>query len=128
MASSETTDVLKVVLRRLGRVIAGQKVVTRLMLQASMHPDFEAEVEKALRPGVDALTALLTDLMKTGYLRAVPAYVFISMFVDVLTTTAGVERVKSSVYDEDFSDPAVIDSQVDHLIDILLNGTLSHPA
>jgi len=120
-------DVLRVVLRRLGRVIAGQKVVTRLMLQASMHPDFEAEVEKALRPGVDALTALLEDLMKTGYLRAVPPYVFISMFVDVLTTTAGVERVKSSVYDIDFSDPSVIDSQVDHLIDILLNGTLNHP-
>ena len=120
-------DVLKVALRRLGRVIAGQKVVTRLMLQASMHPVFEAEVEQALRPGVDALTALLKDLMATGYLRAVPPYVFISMFVDVLTTTAGVERVKSSVYDVDFSDPSVIDSQVDHLIDILLNGTLSHP-
>jgi hypothetical protein len=112
----------------LGRVIAGQKVVTRLMLQASMHPVFEAEVEKALRPGVDALTALLEDLITTGYLRAVPPYVFISMFVDVLTTTAGVERVKSSVYDVDFSDPSVIDSQVDHLIDILLNGTLGPPA
>jgi TetR/AcrR family transcriptional regulator len=120
-------DVLKVALRRLGRVIAGQKVVTRLMLQASMHPDFEGEVEKALRPGVDALTALLEDLIATGSLRPVPPYVFISMFVDVLTTTAGVERVKSSVYDVDFSDPLVIDSQIDHLIDILLNGTLSHP-
>ncbi len=121
-------DVLKVALRRLGRVIAGQKVMTRLMLQASMHPDFEAEVEKALRPGVDALTTLIEDLTTTGYLRAVPPYVFISMFVDVLTTTAGVERVKSSVYEVDFSDPSVIDSQVDHLIDILLNGTLSAPA
>ena len=121
-------DVLKVALRRLGRVIAGQKVVTRLMLQASMHPDFEAEVEKALRPGVDALTTLIEDLIETGYLRAMPPYVFISMFVDVLTTTAGVERVKSSVYEVDFSDPWVIDSQVDHLIDILLNGTLSAPA
>jgi TetR/AcrR family transcriptional regulator len=120
-------DVLKVALRRLGRVIAGQKVVTRLMLQASMHPDFEGEVEKALRPGVDALTALLEDLIATGHLRPVPPYVFISMFVDVLTTTAGVERVKSSVYDEDFSDPLVIDSQIDYLIDILLNGTLSRP-
>jgi TetR/AcrR family transcriptional regulator len=117
-------DVLKVVLRRLGRVIAGQKVVTRLMLQASMHPDFEAEVEKALRPGVDALTGLLEHLTAAGYLRAVPPYVFISMFVDVLTTTAGVERVKSAVYDEDFSDPSVVDSQIDHLIDILLHGTL----
>ncbi|HAX82676.1 MAG TPA: hypothetical protein DCY40_08930 [Actinobacteria bacterium] len=88
-------DVLRVALRRLGRVIAGRKVMTRLMMQASMHPDFEAEVEKALRPGVDALTALLKDLMATGYLRAVPPHVFISMFVDVLTTTAGMERVKA---------------------------------
>lgn len=119
-------DVLKVALRRLGRVIAGQKVVTRLMLQASMHPDFEAEVEKVLRPGVDTLTALLEDLMASGYLRAVPPYVFISMFVDVLITTAGVERVKTSVYDQDFSDPSVVDSQIDHLIDILLNGTIRH--
>ncbi len=119
-------DVLKVALRRLGRVIAGQKVVTRLMLQASMHPDFEAEVEKVLRPGVDALTALLEDLMASGYLRAVPPYVFISMFVDVLITTAGVERVKTSVYDQDFSDLSVVDSQIDHLIDILLNGTIRH--
>jgi TetR/AcrR family transcriptional regulator len=119
-------DVLKVALRRLGRVIAGQKVVTRLMLQASMHPDFEAEVEKVLRPGVDTLTALLDDLMASGYLRPVPPSVFISMFVDVLITTAGVERVKSSVYDQDFSDPLVVDSQIDHLIDILLNGTIRH--
>ena len=120
-------DVLKVALRRLGHVIVGQKVVTRLMMQASMHPDFEAEVEKALRPGVDVLTGLLEDLIATGYLREVPPYVFISMFVDVLTTTAGVERVKSSVYEEDFSDPSVVNSQIDHLIDILLNGTLHHP-
>jgi TetR/AcrR family transcriptional regulator len=120
-------DVLRVVLRRLGRVIARQKVVTRLMLQASLHPEFEAEVEEALRPGVDALTALLEDLMATGSLRAVPPYVFISMFVDVLITTAGLERVKSSVYGEDFTDQSVVNSQIDHLIDILLNGTLHHP-
>jgi hypothetical protein len=49
------------------------------------------------------------------------------MFVDVLITTAGVERVKSSVYEEDFSDPSVVNSQIDHLIDILLYGTLNHP-
>jgi AcrR family transcriptional regulator len=120
-------DLLRVVLRRLGLVIAGQKVVTRLMLQASMHPDFEAEVEKALRPGVDVLTGLLEDLIATGYLREIAPYVFISMFVDVLITTAGVERVKSSVYEEDFSDPSVVNSQIDHLIDILLYGTLNHP-
>lgn len=120
-------DLLRVVLRRLGLVIAGQKVVTRLMLQASMHPDFEAEVEKALRPGVDVLTGLLEDLIATGYLREIAPYVFISMFVDVLITTAGVERVKSSVYQEDFSDPSVVNSQIDHLIDILLYGTLNHP-
>ena len=83
-------------------------------------------VEKALRPGVDVLTGLLEDLIASGYLREVPPYAFISMFVDVLTTTAGVERVKSSVYEEDFSDPSVVNSQIDHLIDILLNGTLSH--
>jgi AcrR family transcriptional regulator len=120
-------DVLRVVLRRLGRVIAEQKVVTRLMLQASLHPEFEAEVEEALRSGVDALTALLEDLMATGSLRAVPPYVFISMFVDVLITTAGLERVKSSVYGEDFTDQSVVNSQIDHLIDILLNGTIHHP-
>ena len=119
-------DVLGVVLRRLGQVIVGQKVVTRLMLQASIHPEFEAEVEEALRPGVEALTALLEDLMATGSLRAVPPYVFISMFVDVLITTAGVERVKSSVYGEDFSDQSVVNSLIDHLIDILLNGTSRH--
>lgn len=117
-------DALKVALRRLGRVIAEQKVETRLMLQASMHPEYEAEVEKVLRPGVDALTVQLEDLMASGYLREVPPYVFISMFIDVLTTTAGVERVKSAVYDQDFSDPSVVDSQIDHLIDILLNGTV----
>lgn len=116
-------DVLKVALRRLGRVIVEQKVETRLMMQASMHPDFEAEVEEALRPGVDALTNLLEDLMASGYLRHVPPYVFISMFVDVLTTSAGMERVKSSVYGVDFSDQAFVTSQIDHLIDILLNGT-----
>ncbi|MBU0479439.1 hypothetical protein KKC91_12905 [bacterium] len=74
------------------------------MMQASTHLDFEAEAEAALGPGVDALTALLEDLTASGYLRAVPPYVFISMFVDVLTTSAGMERVKSSVYGEDFSD------------------------
>jgi TetR/AcrR family transcriptional regulator len=121
-------DVLRVVLRRLGRVIAGQKVVTRLMLQASLHPEFEAEVEEALRPGVDALTALLEDLMARGSLRAVPPDVFISMFVDVLITTAGLERVKSSVYGADFTDQSVVNSQIDHLIDILLNGTIHHPS
>ncbi len=119
-------DVLRVVLRRLGSVIAGQEVVTRLMLQASIHPAFETEVEEALRPGVEALTALLKDLMATGYLRAVPPYVFISMFVDVLITTAGLERVKSSVYGEDFSDKSVVNLLIDNLIDILLNGTLHH--
>jgi TetR/AcrR family transcriptional regulator len=119
-------DVLKVVLRRLGHVIVGQKVVTRLMMQASMHPEFEAEVEEALGPGVDALTALLEHLMASGYLRAVPPYVFISMFVDVLTTSAGMEQVKSSVYGEDFSDQTFVNSQIDHLIDILLNGTRDH--
>lgn len=118
-------DMLKVSLRRLGRVIAEQKVMTRLMLQASMHPEFEAEVEKVLRPGVDALTALVEDLTASGYLRPVPPFVFISMFIDVLITTAGVERVKSSVYDQDLSDPSVVDFQIDHLIDILLNGALS---
>jgi TetR/AcrR family transcriptional regulator len=120
-------DVLKVALRRLGRVIAGQKMVTRLMLQASMHPDFEAEVENALRPGVKALTALLDDLMAAGTLRRVPPYVFISMFVDVLITTAGVERVKSSLYGADFSDPAVLDTLIDHLIDMLLAATMEAP-
>ena len=119
-------DVLRVMLRRLGSVIAGQEVVTRLMLQASIHPAFETEVEEALRPGVEALTALLKDLMATGYLRAVPPYVFISMFVDVLITTAGLERVKSSVYGEDFSDKSVVNLLIDNLIDILLNGTLHH--
>lgn len=52
---------------------------------------------------------------------------FISMFVDVPITTAGVERVKSLVYGEDFSDQSVVNSLIDHLIDILLNGTLHHP-
>lgn len=117
-------DVLKVVLRRLGQVIVGQKVITRLMLQASMHPKFEREVEGALRPGVETLTALLKDLMATGTLRAVPPYVFISMFVDVLITTAGVERVKSSVYDADFSNQAVLNTLIDHLIDMLLAATV----
>jgi AcrR family transcriptional regulator len=117
-------DVLKVVLRRLGRVIVGQKVVTRLMLQASMHPKFEREVEEALRPGVGTLTGLLEDLMAAGTLRAVPPYVVISMFVDVLITTAGVERVKSSVYDADFSDQAVLNTLIDHLIDMLLAATM----
>jgi hypothetical protein len=116
--------VLKVVLRRLGQVIVGQKVVTRLMLQASMHPKFEREVEEALRPGVGTLTALLEDLMAAGTLRAVPPYVFISMFVDMLITTAGVERVKSSVFDADFSDQAVLNTLIDYLIDMLLAATM----
>lgn len=120
-------DTLRVVLRRLGQVIVGQEVVTRLMLQASMHPRFEGEVEEALRPGVEALTALLKDLMAAGTLREVPPYVFISMFVDVLITTAGVERVKSPLYGADFSDPAVLDTLIDHLIDMLLAATLQHP-
>ena len=120
-------DVLRVVLRRLGHVIVGQKVVTRLMLQASMHPEFEGEVEKALRPGVEALTALLGDLTAAGTLRGVPPYVFISMFVDVLITTAGVERVKSPLYGADFSDPVVLDTLIDHLIDMLLAATLQAP-
>lgn len=120
-------DSLRVVLRRLGQVIVGQEVVTRLMLQASMHPKFEGEVEEALRPGVEALTDLLKGLMAAGTLREVPPYVFISMFVDVLITTAGVERVKSPLYGEDFSDPAVLDSLIDHLIDMLLTATMKAP-
>jgi AcrR family transcriptional regulator len=117
-------DSLRVVLRRLGQVIVGQEVVTRLMLQASMHPKFEGEVEEALRPGVMALTALLEDLMTAGILRGVPPYVFISMFVDVLITTVGVERVKSPLYGADFSDPAVLDTLIDNLIDMLLAATM----
>jgi AcrR family transcriptional regulator len=120
-------DSLRVVLRRLGRVIVGQEVVTRLMLQASMHPKFEGEVEEALRPGVEALTALLEELMAAGTLREVPPYVFISMFVDVLITTAGVERVKSPLYGADFSDPAVLSTLIDHLIDMLLAATIQAP-
>jgi TetR/AcrR family transcriptional regulator len=117
-------DVLKVALRRLGYVIVGQKVQTRLMMQASMHPGFEDEVEEALGPGVTTLTLLLEELMAEGYLRQVPPHVFISMFVDVLTTSAGMERVKSSVYGVDFSDESFVNAQIDDLIDILLNGTL----
>jgi hypothetical protein len=117
-------DSLKVVLRRLGQVIVGHEVVTGLILQASMHPGFEGEVEKALHPGVETLTALLEDLMAEGTLREVPPYVFISMFVDVLITTAGVERVKSPLYGADFSDPAVLDTLIDHLIDMLLAATV----
>ena len=120
-------DSLRVVLRRLGQVIVGQEVVTRLMLQASMHPKFEGEVEAALRPGVEALTALLEELMAAGTLRDVPPYVFISMFVDVLITTAGVERVKSPLYGADFSDPAVLNKLIDHLIDMLLAATIQAP-
>jgi AcrR family transcriptional regulator len=120
-------DTLKVVLRRLGRVIVGQVVITRLMLQASMHPKFEGEVEEALRPGVTALTGLLEDLMEGGTLRAVPPYVFISMFIDVLITTAGVERVKSPLYGMDFTDPAVLDNLIDNLIDMLLAATIQAP-
>ena len=120
-------DALRVVLRRLGQVIVGQEVVTRLMLQASMHPRFEGEVEEALRPGVEALTALLEDLMAEGTLREVPPYVFISMFVDVLTTTAGVERVKTPLYGADFSDPDVLNTLIDHLIDMLLAATMQPP-
>ena len=119
-------DVLKVALRRLGYVIVGQKVETRLMMQASMHPGFEDEVEEALGPGVKTLTLLLEDLMAEGYLRKVPPHVFISMFVDVLTTSAGMERVKSSVYGVDFSDESFVNAQIDDLIDILLNGTRVH--
>ena len=120
-------DSLRVVLRRLGQVIVGQEVVTRLMLQASMHPEFEGEVEEALRPGVEALTSLLDGLMAAGTLRKVPPDVFMSMFVDVLITTAGVERVKSPLYGADFSDPAVLDTLIDHLIDMLLPATIQHP-
>jgi hypothetical protein len=72
-----------------------------------------------------ARRTLIEHLIKTGYLRAVPPYVFISKIVDALTTSAGVDRVKSSLYEVYFPDPSVIDSQVDHLIDILLNGTRS---
>jgi hypothetical protein len=84
-------------------------------------------VEEALRPGVKALTALLEDLMAAQALREVPPYVFISMFVDVLITTAGVERVKSPLYGADFSDPAVLNTLIDHLIDMLLAATLQSP-
>ena len=117
-------DVLRVVLRRLGHVIVDQEVVTRLMLQASMHPEFEGEVEDALRPGVEALMVLLEDLMAAGTLREVPPYLFISMFVDVMITTVGVERVKSPLYGADFSDPTVRERLIDHLIDMLLAATL----
>lgn len=115
-------DVLRVVLRRLGQVIVGQEVVTRLMLQASMHREFETEVEEALRPGVKALTTLVVDVTDAGWLRPVPPYVLISMFTDVLITTAGLVRLKSSVYEVDFSDEAVLSAYIDHLIDVLLNG------
>ena len=118
-------DVLKVVLRRLGRVMVGQVVATRLMMQASMHPTFEKEVEKALRPGVEALTALLEDLMAAGSLRRIPPHVFISMFVDVLITTASLQRVKGSLYQADFSDQVVLSELIDHLIEILLAGTMA---
>jgi hypothetical protein len=97
------------------------------MLQASMHPEFEEEVEEALRTGVEALTDLLNDLMATGTLREVPPYVFISMFVDVLITTVGVERVKSPLYGADFTDPAVLGTLIDHLIDMLLAATMQKP-
>jgi AcrR family transcriptional regulator len=117
-------DVLRVVLRRLGRVIVGQNVVTRLMLQASMHPRFEAEVEEALRPGVDSLTSRLLELMAAGTLRPTPPYVLISMFVDVLITTASLERVKSSLYGVDFSDQAALSALIDHLIEVLLAATV----
>ncbi|MGZ8784654.1 MAG: TetR/AcrR family transcriptional regulator [Acidimicrobiia bacterium] len=120
-------DVLRVVMRRLGQVIVGQHVTTRLILQASMHPKFEGEVEEALRPGVEALTALLEDLMAAGTLRGVPPYVFISMFVDVLITNASVDRVKGPLYGQDFSDPAVLSTLIDNLIDILLAGTMQTP-
>jgi hypothetical protein len=46
------------------------------------------------------------------------------MLVDVLITTAGVERVKSPLYDADFSDPAVLNTLIDHLIDMLLAATM----
>jgi hypothetical protein len=76
---------------------------------------------------VEALTALLKELMAAGTLRDVPPYVFISMFVDVLITTAGVERVKSPLYGTDFSDPAVLNTLIDHLIDMLLAATIQVP-
>jgi AcrR family transcriptional regulator len=117
-------DVLKVLLRRLGHVIVGQRVVTRLMLRASMHPMFEGEVEDALRPGVAALTALLDDLMDAGTLRSVPPYLFITIFADVLITTAALERVKSPLYDVDFSDDTVLDTMIGQLIEMLLAATL----
>jgi TetR/AcrR family transcriptional regulator len=117
-------DVLKVMLRRLGQVIVDQEVVTRLILQASMHPKFEGEVEEALRPGVETLTTLLEDLMAQGTLRKVPTFVFISMFVDVLITTAGVERVKTPLYGQDFSDQAVLNTLIDQLIDMLFAATM----
>jgi hypothetical protein len=64
--------------------------------------------------------------MAAGTLREVPPYVFISMFVDVLITTAGVERVKSPLYGADFSDPAVLGTLIDHLVDMLLAATCRH--
>lgn len=42
-------------------------------------------------------------------------------------TTAGVERVNSPFYGADFSDPAVLDTQIDHLIDKLLAATIQYP-
>lgn len=118
-------DLLKVVLRRLGRVIIGQEVVTRLMLQASMHRQFEADVEEAVQPGVDALSALMEQLTEEGVVRPLPPYVPISMFADVLIMRVGLARIQSAVYQEDFSDEVVLENYIDHLIDVLINGALS---
>ena len=47
--------------------------------------------------------------------------------IDVLITTVGVERVKSPLYGADFSDPAVLHTLIDHLIDMLLAATMPAP-
>jgi len=44
-----------------------------------------------------------------------------------LITTVGVERVKSPLYGADFSDPAVLGTLIDHLIDMLLAALMPAP-
>lgn len=46
------------------------------------------------------------------------------MFADVLITTAGLERVKSPLYDVDFSNDTVLDTMIGQLIEMLLAATL----
>ena len=54
-----------------------------------------------------------------------PPYVFISMFVDVLITTAGVERVKSPLCSRLLRSRRA--TLIDHLIDMLLAATMQAP-